>query len=538
MMPTQTTSRPRFRPLRPREMQEVLRRNSVGRLAYADGDGQLSIEPVHYVFADDVVYGRTSSGSKLQALWERPALVFEVDEIDGPFEWRSVVAHGTFHRVPDGPTLEARSRWQEAVDRLRRLDPRVLTPDDPTPDRTVLFRIPVSELTGRMASAAGAGEAPLPLERPAAPFAAGTGGGAAEESREPEEAGPAAEPIVDERATLRPWVRGFLGFRLSWKILIANGLIVAAAILAGAAAASPADAGFSTPLLLTLLLALVATVALNAVILELALDPLRALTEAARRVAAGDLSARARVSAFADRDTARLVGLFNRMVDGVQAGRDRLRAVASRALSNAEEDRRRVSAELQEDAAQSLASVLVLLRGLRRAEPSERERLLGQVREGVVLAIERLRSCATDLRPSGLDMLGVGSAIETYARQAAGRAGLELDVRAAPLALHGDARLALFRVAEQAIDNVVDHAAARVLRIRMKEREGEAQVVVEDDGRGFSLTDVLSTADRAVGLFAMQETAAYFGGAVGFHSRPGGGTRVEIVFPLESGTTD
>jgi nitroimidazol reductase NimA-like FMN-containing flavoprotein (pyridoxamine 5'-phosphate oxidase superfamily) len=85
------TMSPTFRELSATEMHELLARNHVGRIAYSFHD-RVDIEPISYVFADDAFYMRTEPGSKLATLAHAPWAAFEVDEIRGPFDWRSVVA--------------------------------------------------------------------------------------------------------------------------------------------------------------------------------------------------------------------------------------------------------------------------------------------------------------------------------------------------------------------------------------------------------------------------------------------------------------
>lgn len=126
--------------------EDVLRRNAVGRLAFITDDA-VDIEPVHYVYHDGNIYGRTTGGTKLSAIARHHRVAFEVDESDSLFEWRSVVVKGPMLRVPTG-TRE----WTRAIEALRGLVPSALGPDDPTPDRTVVFRIPADRATGRVAS--------------------------------------------------------------------------------------------------------------------------------------------------------------------------------------------------------------------------------------------------------------------------------------------------------------------------------------------------------------------------------------------------
>lgn len=149
---------PQFRVLEQDEVEAILARNNVGRIAYARGR-RLDIQPVHYVYHDGWLYGRTSYGAKYEALGESAyrwwPVVFEVDEVEDLFRWRSVVVHGGFYVLPeDGSEAEQQLR-ATAIDQLRTLIPDTLGADDPVPFRTVLFRIAVQDATGREAAPAG-----------------------------------------------------------------------------------------------------------------------------------------------------------------------------------------------------------------------------------------------------------------------------------------------------------------------------------------------------------------------------------------------
>ena len=141
---------PVYRHLDQSECEAVLRRQHVGRLAFV-ASNRVDIEPIHYVFRDRWIFGRTSEGTKVQALEHRPWVAFEVDEVDGPFDWRSVVVHGTIHFLPrDGSPIE-REELARAVEALRRLSPEILTSTDPAPHRTLVFGLYVDSLSGRAA---------------------------------------------------------------------------------------------------------------------------------------------------------------------------------------------------------------------------------------------------------------------------------------------------------------------------------------------------------------------------------------------------
>ena len=151
---------PRFRRLTAAECRALIRRNAVGRLAFLNHK-EVDIEPIHYVFDGRWLFGRTSEGSKLHALGHFPYVAFEVDEVRGLFDWRSVVAHGTYYVARDDTTSEAdRRTFQRARKLLRTLIPETLGAGDPVPFREVVFGIYIGRLEGRGASSTGGDRRP------------------------------------------------------------------------------------------------------------------------------------------------------------------------------------------------------------------------------------------------------------------------------------------------------------------------------------------------------------------------------------------
>ena len=143
---------PVFRQLGEAEMRELLQRNRVGRIAFSLHD-RVDIEPIHYVYGGDWLYCRTSAGAKLATLAHRPWVAFEVDEVAGVFDWRSVVARGVAYRLSGDGSEDERHRYARAVELLREVIPESLTARDPVPFRGVVLGIHVDEMTGRAASA-------------------------------------------------------------------------------------------------------------------------------------------------------------------------------------------------------------------------------------------------------------------------------------------------------------------------------------------------------------------------------------------------
>jgi hypothetical protein len=152
------------------ECRAVLRRNHVGRLAFLNGTA-VDIEPVHYVAADSWVFVRSANGTKLEAIAHNPYVAFEVDEVDGTFDWRSVVVRGTIYLMSKAGNRVDRDDFDKALAALRSFLPETLTRDDPTPFRRTIYGVHMDHVTGRIAEPGGRtpGRRPVRQRRVRAP---------------------------------------------------------------------------------------------------------------------------------------------------------------------------------------------------------------------------------------------------------------------------------------------------------------------------------------------------------------------------------
>lgn len=148
------TGAPEFFLLSRQECAEVLTRNHVGRLAFRDGN-QVTIQPIGYVARDEWIFLRSAYGAKIEAITSDPFVAFEVDEIEGPFDWRSVVVHGTIYPIPTEASEREEPRAQRAIEAIRSLMPDAFTATDPVPQRRILYGLHINELTGRLAQSSG-----------------------------------------------------------------------------------------------------------------------------------------------------------------------------------------------------------------------------------------------------------------------------------------------------------------------------------------------------------------------------------------------
>ena len=145
-------NQPRIRALSRGECEQILSRNHVGRLAYA-WKNHVDIEPLHYVFDGEWLYGRTSRGTKLVFTGEQWwPVAFEVDEVEGLFQWRSVVVHGRIVFPDARGTPDERAQYARGVELFRTLVPDAFTENDPTPARRLAFVLHINDITGRAAT--------------------------------------------------------------------------------------------------------------------------------------------------------------------------------------------------------------------------------------------------------------------------------------------------------------------------------------------------------------------------------------------------
>lgn len=128
----------------------LLAENHLGRIAFTFHD-RVDIEPISYVYADGWIYARTSPGTKLTTVSHHPFVAFEIDDIQGPNDWRSVVVHGTIYFIDPERGDEDRALYEEAVAHLRSIDANALTDEDSAPHRHQVFRVYVDEVTARSA---------------------------------------------------------------------------------------------------------------------------------------------------------------------------------------------------------------------------------------------------------------------------------------------------------------------------------------------------------------------------------------------------
>jgi two-component system sensor histidine kinase UhpB len=215
---------------------------------------------------------------------------------------------------------------------------------------------------------------------------------------------------------------------------------------------------------------------------------------------------------------------------------DRLQHLSRRLLKVQEEERRHLARELHDEFGQILATITLHLHAaLGLAGDAARPRLV-ECATLLKQAGEQMRNLAIELRPAMLDTLGLEATLRWLAEQHQQRTGCEVQVvghlSGAPLS--PDLAITCFRVSQEALTNVVRHAAARHVWIEVSQSDRVLELVVRDDGVGF---DVVPTQEQAVrrgslGLLGMAERVQLLGGTLQVESEPGRGTRIRASFPM------
>ncbi len=210
-----------------------------------------------------------------------------------------------------------------------------------------------------------------------------------------------------------------------------------------------------------------------------------------------------------------------------------------RVVAAQESERQRIARDLHDETGQSLTAIGMGLRGLESRLTRDPKRAADTLRELQTLtadSLKELQRLMADLRPSHLDDLGLSAALRWYAGKIEERYPLKVrvDIRGHEQPIDDAARIATFRIIQEALNNVVKHSEAGTVEIDLDFEDRHMRVRVRDDGRGFDLDRVKavqSSSRPSLGLAGMQERAALLGGRVSVQSRPGQGTLVEASIP-------
>ena len=239
--------------------------------------------------------------------------------------------------------------------------------------------------------------------------------------------------------------------------------------------------------------------------------------------------------AAAERDQRRAKEL-QREVETRQLAEERIKGLMERLVAVQEQERRRLALNLHDQLGQRLTALRLTMDMFRDGAATTQQQDSFERMEQIVSQMDRdIDTLAWELRPPALDEVGLEAALRELLRQWSVSQGLATDLH---VSLPGDERLPaevetqLYRIAQEALNNVGKHAAASHVSLLLERRGGEVAMIVEDDGRGFDIEEIRKDASRGMGLMGMRERAATLGGDVQVEARPGSGTTVFVRLPL------
>jgi two-component system sensor histidine kinase UhpB len=309
------------------------------------------------------------------------------------------------------------------------------------------------------------------------------------------------------------------------QVLAVNALLITATVFAASVAASlHAEPFIERKRFLVLVAALMAMVLLNGWLLRRRFAPLDELITAMEGLAFGGRDTRERIPTANVQEVVRLHQAFDRMLERLEAERSR---TATAVLQAQEGERARLARDLHDEANQALTGVLLRLEATAQHAPPQLRDELRETQAVATRAMGELVHLARELRPIALDDLGLGAALRTQVADFGRRAGVETTL-ALPQAgledLDSDEQLVVYRVVQEGLSNVAQHAGARNVRVDV-ERRGDGTVVrVADDGEGFTSGEQKA----GLGLTGMRERAVLAGGRLDVSSSPGAGTTIEL----------
>ena len=266
-------------------------------------------------------------------------------------------------------------------------------------------------------------------------------------------------------------------------------------------------------------------------------EPISDLVYQTRQVARGDYSAQVRLGSIKE---IRELGLaFNAMVEQIARYRAGVRRYVAAVTHSQEEERRRIARDLHDDTVQSLIAIGQRIELCRASldDPEEAREQLTDVRRMVTEAIQSIRYFSRELRPLALEDLGLVPALQLLVNDLARTDSLEanLEIDGQPQSLAPDLEVIIYRIVQEALQNVRKHAHASEVRVRAEFTDEGVAIAVWDDGMGFIVP--LSPTDLArqgsFGLMGIEERAQLFGGVLEIHSQPGHGTELKVTLPLE-----
>jgi signal transduction histidine kinase len=221
----------------------------------------------------------------------------------------------------------------------------------------------------------------------------------------------------------------------------------------------------------------------------------------------------------------------------LQSSLEQLRALAGRLQSIREEERKRVAREIHDQLGQALTAIKLDVSSLLHEMPEDQRRQSTRTQTILTLVDETIRSVrriATELRPGMLDDLGLVATLEWAGEEFGARTGTQcrLDLPSDDIVVDPDAAVAIFRIFQETLTNIVRHANAKEVNARLAIEDGNLTLEVHDNGTGIPSEKLQK--GRSLGILGMRERATLLGGDLYITGFPGKGTTVRVWIPQAS----
>src|SRR3954447_16434882 len=334
----------------------------------------------------------------------------------------------------------------------------------------------------------------------------------------------AGQPAFDASRQHAPAQRSGRRRSLLWRLSGIDGAALFAAAVVLALGPVTISSPVQTGELVVIVAGFATTMVVSLVLLRRTLQPLETLKDTMRRI--DPLSPGRRVDvAGADADVAELALAFNEMLDRLELER---RESGRMALSVQEAERRRGARELHDEGGQTLTAMLLQIEGLAADVPEAQRREFDELRETARIGAEDVRRIARRLRPEALEELGLQAALLTLVGIFSDQSELRIDHRIArPHELSVEQELVIYRVAQEALTNIIRHAAARHAELSLTADDHAVVLQIADDGRGIGDDEM----ESSYGIRGMRERALLIGATLSIDSARGQGTRVTLRVP-------
>jgi signal transduction histidine kinase len=214
---------------------------------------------------------------------------------------------------------------------------------------------------------------------------------------------------------------------------------------------------------------------------------------------------------------------------------ERLRYLAAKLVSAQEDERRRLSMELHDEAGQALTALKVNLALVRSSlPPGDLPKKMDDAIHITECTMDQLRSLAHNLRPPALDTVGLNQTLHDYCQRVARQSDLHVTYQGLDVPdLPGHCQISLYRVLQEALTNVIKHAEARRVQVRLRQEDGATVLDVQDDGRGFNQDPAPGENQvEGIGLLGIKERMEALGGKVEIETQPEKGTRLVAQMPF------